>query len=85
MPDHDGYENCKNSNKCELGIKKNEANWLYYGINPNHMDKPGLVKDDPWLEPYESVIRSRMERAAEKEKELKNEYGSLKEFASGHP
>ncbi|MFC2113695.1 alpha-amylase family glycosyl hydrolase, partial [Bacteroidota bacterium] len=48
------------------------------------MEKPGIIKNDPWLEPFESVIRSRMKRAAAKEKELCRESGSLKEFASGH-
>ena len=48
------------------------------------MEKPGIVVNDPWLEPFEPVIRSRMNRAAEKEKELCRDSGSLKEFASGH-
>lgn len=48
------------------------------------MEKPGIVTNDPWLEPFESVIRSRMNQAAEKEKEICGTFGSLKEFASGH-
>jgi 1,4-alpha-glucan branching enzyme len=53
-------------------------------FNTISMEKPGIVRNDPWLEPFESVIRSRMIRASEKEKELSGVYGSLKEFASGH-
>ena len=48
------------------------------------MNKPGLIEHDPWLEPFEPVIRSRMERAKALEKELCSETGSLSEFASGH-
>ncbi len=48
------------------------------------MDKPGIVRNDPWLEPFEPVIRTRMERASAKEKELSKESGSLMNFASGH-
>ena len=31
------------------------------------MEKPGIIKNDPWLEPFESVIKSRMDRLLEKE------------------
>lgn len=48
------------------------------------MEKPGIVKNDPWLQPFESVIADRMKRAADKEGELTKNSGSLKEFASGH-
>ncbi len=48
------------------------------------MEKPGIVKNDPWLEPFEPVIRSRMEKALAREKDLCGETVSLKEFASGH-
>lgn len=41
---------------------------------------PGLVKIDPWLEPYSDAIRDRTERY---EKRLK-EYGDLSEFATSH-
>jgi len=48
------------------------------------MKKPAIVQNDPWLEPFESVIRSRMDQAAAKETELCRGSGSLKEFSSGH-
>ncbi len=48
------------------------------------MEKPGIVRNDPWLEPFEQVISSRIKKASAREKELRGEYGSLKEFASGH-
>ena len=48
------------------------------------MEKPGIIKNDPWLEPFESVIKARIYRMQDKEKELRGESGSLKEFSSGH-
>jgi 1,4-alpha-glucan branching enzyme len=47
------------------------------------MKKPGIVRNDPWLGPFEPVIRSRMEFAKTKESELCGKHNSLKEFASG--
>jgi 1,4-alpha-glucan branching enzyme len=46
------------------------------------MDTPEIVKNDPWLNPFEPVIRERMIRARQKEAELCPE--GLKAFASGH-
>ena len=43
-------------------------------------DVPGLVKVDPWLEPYSGEIRARSERLEEK----KSQYGPLREFAKSH-
>lgn len=48
------------------------------------MEKPGIVKNDAWLEPFESVIKTRMQRVAQKENDLTGQSGTLKEFASGH-
>ena len=45
----------------------------------------GLVKNDPWLEPYEEIIRNRHEHAEWKINELtRNGKTTLKDFASGH-
>lgn len=41
---------------------------------------PGLVKIDPWLEPYTEEIRARMSRLDER----RSEYGDLQEFARSH-
>ncbi|MEN8155704.1 MAG: alpha amylase C-terminal domain-containing protein [Bacteroidota bacterium] len=47
------------------------------------MIEPGLIKNDPWLEPYRETIMRRMEKAVAREQELAGE-GSLQSFASGH-
>ena len=47
------------------------------------MKEPGLIKNDPWLEPYRSTINRRMEKTNAREKELAGD-GSLQSFASGH-
>ncbi len=44
---------------------------------------PGIVKNDPWLHPYEQTIRSRIHKAVLKEKELAGT-GSLENFSNGH-
>jgi 1,4-alpha-glucan branching enzyme len=46
------------------------------------METPEIVKNDPWLNPFKSIIRERMNRAGKKEAELCT--GSLMAFASGH-
>jgi 1,4-alpha-glucan branching enzyme len=46
------------------------------------METPEIVKNDPWLNPFEAVIKGRMERARQKEAGLSSD--SLKAFASGH-
>ena len=44
-----------------------------------------IVKNDPWLEPFNSIITSRHNGYLNKEKELtQNDKISLSEFASGH-
>ena len=48
------------------------------------METPEIVKNDPWLGPFEKVIRERILRTRQKESELIGEAGSLGEFASGH-
>jgi 1,4-alpha-glucan branching enzyme len=47
------------------------------------MNEPGLIRNDPWLEPYRAAIVRRMEKALAKGKELAGT-GSLQSFASGH-
>jgi len=47
------------------------------------MKEPGLIKNDPWLEPYRATIRGRMEKSEKREKELAGD-GTLQSFASGH-
>ncbi|MGL1889293.1 MAG: alpha-amylase family glycosyl hydrolase [Reichenbachiella sp.] len=44
--------------------------------------KIGLVVDDPWLDPYESDIEQRLKYYKDKLKEIKSDYGTLKEFSS---
>jgi len=48
------------------------------------MEKPILVKNDPWLEPYSQKIADRQQQAILKEKNLLGSIKSLKEFSSGH-
>lgn len=43
-----------------------------------------LVKNDPWLEPYNSTIERRYQLAVSKEKELTNKEGTLSDFADGY-
>ena len=46
-------------------------------------EKLNIIKNDPWLEPYEAAITGRYQRVIDKEKELVGKK-SLAEFASGH-
>jgi 1,4-alpha-glucan branching enzyme len=46
------------------------------------METPEIVRNDPWLSPFEAVINNRMIRARQKEAELSSD--GLKAFASGH-
>ncbi|MBN1951342.1 MAG: alpha amylase C-terminal domain-containing protein [Bacteroidales bacterium] len=48
------------------------------------MTKPIIVQEDPWLDPYEGIIRSRYEAANRKKKSFEAISGSLKNFASGY-
>ncbi len=45
---------------------------------------PGLVKDDPWLEPYSGEITNRIERFKNSLEEIRRDGGSLKEFAAAY-
>lgn len=45
---------------------------------------PKLVKDDPWLEPYQEEINNRIVRFADKVKEIKKSSGSLKNFSTAY-
>jgi 1,4-alpha-glucan branching enzyme len=48
------------------------------------MKKLNLVKNDPWLEPFEKIISQRQAKAQKKETELTGGNQSLSDFASGH-
>jgi 1,4-alpha-glucan branching enzyme len=48
------------------------------------MQKLGLIRNDPWLEPFSQRINDRHYRAIRKEQELLRHFPDLKEFASGH-
>ncbi|MDW7693161.1 alpha amylase C-terminal domain-containing protein [Flammeovirgaceae bacterium SG7u.111] len=43
-----------------------------------------LIKDDPWLEPYNDQVTARYERYKDTLKSLEEHYGSLPAFASAH-
>lgn len=43
-----------------------------------------LISNDPWLEPYEEIIRRRAVKIAEKETELTRRSGTLGSFATGY-
>lgn len=47
-------------------------------------DTPVLVKNDPWLAPYEGEIKDRMNRFESRKQELETTYGSIRQFASGY-
>jgi len=47
------------------------------------MNDPGLIKKDPWLEPYKTAIVRRMDKAISRENQLTGN-NSLQSFASGH-
>lgn len=48
------------------------------------MNKPRLVLNDPWLEPFSEHIVKRQQNAKKKEKELLNNIKSLGDFATGY-
>jgi 1,4-alpha-glucan branching enzyme len=48
------------------------------------MKKLNIVKNDPWLEPFEKIIWNRNRRAIQKEQELTGGKISLKDFATGY-
>jgi len=43
-----------------------------------------IITRDPLLQPYEKIIRNRLQKAADTEKSLLTDCGSLAEFACGH-
>ena len=47
-------------------------------------EKPQLVRDDPWLEPYANEIEARKNRFHERLSEIVKSAGSLEKFASAH-
>ncbi len=47
------------------------------------MKTPEIIRNDPWLKPYEKVIVDRLEFAEKKEKELTGD-STLSDFANGH-
>jgi 1,4-alpha-glucan branching enzyme len=47
------------------------------------MDKPIIVQEDPWLEPYSGVIQKRYDAALQRKNKFSSGSGSLKNFASG--
>ena len=46
--------------------------------------KPAIVRDDPWLEPYETEIVQRLDRYRHVLAGIEDRAGSLKAFAMGH-
>ena len=49
------------------------------------METLNLIKNDPWLEPYEDAINGRHQHALDKEAELTNKgKQTLSDFASGY-
>jgi 1,4-alpha-glucan branching enzyme len=48
------------------------------------MEKPLIVKNDPWLEPYQGTIEYRHNRALEREKQLISDFTSISDFATGY-
>jgi 1,4-alpha-glucan branching enzyme len=48
------------------------------------MKEINLVKNDPWLEPYEKIIYHRYIKASKKEEEVIGNHQSLSDFASGY-
>jgi 1,4-alpha-glucan branching enzyme len=47
-------------------------------------DAPKLVRDDPWLEPYQTVIEGRMQHFADTLADIRRNSGSLPAYATGH-
>ena len=44
----------------------------------------GIIRHDPWLEPYSEAIKGRHEDAVRKEAELVGKGGNLVDFANAH-
>lgn len=50
----------------------------------NQTDKPLIIQEDPWLDPYVYEVRGRIERYNRARKEIEDAEGSLLNFAKGH-
>jgi 1,4-alpha-glucan branching enzyme len=48
------------------------------------MAKPGIVQNDPWLEPHSGKIEYRINKYKDKLNWITNEFGSLEKFASAY-
>ncbi len=48
------------------------------------MHTPKLVRNDPWLVPYEKVIKNRLDSSYNKEREISGPGGNLSSFANGY-
>jgi len=48
------------------------------------MATPLIIKNDPWLAPFEPVIKKRLDYTYQKEQELLENFDSLADFANGH-
>ena len=48
------------------------------------LQKIGLVKDDPWLEPYEEDIKQRLNAYKKRRESIEKTYGSLQQYASAY-
>lgn len=48
------------------------------------MSLPQIIKNDPWLQPFEKAIVGRLNRVKERESELIKDAGTLSNFANGH-
>jgi len=57
--------------------------FLIFKQTENTMKLPNFVKNDSWLEPYAATILSRLQTAADKEREVLGGT-SLSDFAQGH-
>lgn len=50
----------------------------------NQVEKPTIIQEDPWLNPYVNEVRERFERYKKAIKEIEDAEGSLLNFAKGH-
>ncbi len=53
-------------------------------IAPNIPDGTGLIRHDPWLEPYADALRHRYRRFREKLTEIEKSEGGIDRFSLGH-
>ena len=51
---------------------------------PHIPNRPGVLADDPWLNPFAGKLDARQRRAEEKTSQLTGGKESLADFASGH-